>query len=587
MKKATKATKKATKRICRRVMALALAAVLLLGCLAGCGKETKLKNNQQNGGNNQTSKKLEINEPVTINILTQRHNDSTTDADDLWFFQYMEYWFAQQGYDVTLNVQQTNEASQQISLLLGTDSLPDLIWGIPLGATDTYRYGVEEGMILDWTPYLDTYMPNLKARFEELPETLATSKAPDDKLYALPYYTPSLLASGCYGTSERLYYRQSWLDACGVTNPTTQEEFLDVLRAFKNMKPESGETAIPLVSADNFLEKYLWTCLGFYGTEPNKYGSNLMIKDGEVVIPAYTDSYRDFVELMRTMYSENLIARDYFSMDAATAGGRMRDGTCGAMCYWTLEYVGDDFKDIVCANPILLGDNDEIHVSRLSYYTTSTCWASADTKYPELVAMLVDFIYSDEGAFIYRYGPEEGKDPLNLVDGWYYDDEGNITTRLVEDGTYGSISAYGRDVLFPYDNVGVRPNVTTTGTGETMEFIDSVTGGAYYVTDNAYIDPETNDGHWRSITIDKWSDVATSVRLPKGVYLEGDKQTECTDIITAIQDYISSETAKFITGQRSLDEIDSFQNELKKLGIETYLEAYREAYADYMKSIYD
>ena len=572
--------KKVTKRRSRRFLALALTSVLLLGCFGGCGK--KSKDSQGNKG----GQKLEIDGPVTINILTQRHNDSSTDANDLWFFKYMEYWFAQQGYDVTLKVQQTNEASKQLSLLLGTDSLPDVVWGIPLGTTDTYQYGMEEGMILDWTPYLDTYMPNLKARFEELPETLTDSKAPDGKIYSLPYYTPSLQASGCYGTSERLYFRQSWLDACGVKNPTTQEEFLNVLRAFKNMKPASGETAVPLVSADNFLEKYLWTCLGFYGTEPNKYGSNLMIKDGEVVIPAYTDSYRDFVELMRTMYSEGLISKDYFSMDTATAGGLMRDGVCGAFSYWTLEYIGDDFKDIVCANPIPMGGNDEIHVSRLNYYTPGSSWASSKTKYPELIAMMMDFVYSEEGAMIYRYGPEEDKDPLNLVDGWYYDDQGEITTYLVEDGTYGSITAYGRDLLYPFDNVGVRPAVTTTGTGEMIDYKDSVTGETFQVKDTVYLDPNTNDGHWRTITIDKWSDKATSVRLPRNVFLDGEKQTECADIITAVQGYITSETAKFITGQRSMNDIPKFQNELKKLGIETYLEAYKEAYADYMKTIY-
>lgn len=571
--------KKATRRTIKRVLALTLAAVFVLGCLNGCGKKSNNKGRE-------VREKLEIDGPVTINILTQRHNSSTTDANDLWFFKYMEYWFAQQGYDVTLNVQQTNEAGKQVSLLLGTDSLPDLIWGISLGATDAYQYGVEEEMILDWTPYIDTYMPNLKAQFEALPETLEASKAPDGKLYSLPYYTPSMDASGCYGTSERLYFRQSWLDACGVQNPTTQEELLNVLRAFKNMQLPSGEKAIPLVSADNFLEKYIWTGLGFYGTEPSKYGSNLMIKDGKVVVPAYTDSYTDFVEFMHTLYSEGLISKDYFTMDTATAGGYMRSGESGALSYWTLEYVGDDFKDIVCANPITFGDNDEIHVSRLDYYTPGTCWASADTEYPELVAMLMDFVYSEEGAFIYRYGPEEDKDPLDLVDGWYYNENNEITTWLVEDGTYGSITAYSRDVLYPIDNVGMRPAVTTTGTGEMVDYTDSVTGETFQVKDTMKLDPNTNDGHWRLITIEKWSDKATSVRLPKNVYLDGDQQTECADIITAVQGYITSETAKFITGQRPMSEIGKFQEELKKLGIETYLEAYCEAYSNYMNSIF-
>lgn len=565
----------------KKVLALLLAFVMMTAMFAGCGDNS----DEEKETVADVTGAPEISEPVTLTVLTQRHPGTTTEAEDLWFFKYMEYWFAEQGYDVTINVQQTNEASQQTSLLLGTDSLPDLVWAIKLGRTDVMQYGVEEGIVLDWTPYLnENLMPNLCARLAEEPAIKNSHIAPDGGMYALPYLTPSQIASGSYGTSERLYFRQSWLDAVGLENPTTEEELMEVLRAFKNVKTESGQKAIPMVSAANFLEKYLWTCLGFYGTEPNKYGSNLMIKDGELVIPAYTESYKHFITLMKTFYEEGIIAKDYFSMDDATAGGLMRDNVCGALCWWTLEYVGDDFKDIVCANPILLGDNDEIHVSRLSNHTANTIWASADTEHPELVAMLVDFIYSDEGAFLYRYGPKAGEDPLGLVEGWYYDEKGEVTTEMVANGTYANMAAYGRDRLFPNDSAGLRPAVVTNGTGEMIEFIDSVTGETYTCIDNQKIDGETNDGHWRLITIEKWTDKATSIRLP-GAYLDSDQTAEASDIITTLQQHITSESAKFITGQRSLDEIEKFWEELERLRIEDYLEMHRVAYADYLEQI--
>lgn len=579
-----------------KVIALLLAGIMLIGCLAGCGDDGEKGSDGSDAGENggsaavqQITDKPEINEPVTLKILTQRHAGSTTDADDLWFFKYLEYWFAQQGYDVTIDVQQTNEASTEKSLLLGTDTLSDVVWGIGLGKTNAALYGMEEGMLLNWAPYVnESLMPNLCHWLKEYPDVTPDITAPDGGIYALPYFAPSQYASGCYGTSERLYYRQSWLDACGVKNPTTQEEFINTLRAFKNMKLANGATPIPVVSAGSFLEKYLWTGLGFYGTEPNKYGSNLMIKDGELVIPAYTESYRDFIKIMNTLYSEGLLARDYFSMSDTTAGGLMRDGSCGALAWWTLEYVGEDpkaFGDIVCANPILFGDNKEIHVSRLNYFTADTLWASSKTKYPELVAMMLDFIYSEEGAMLYRYGPKQGEDPLGLVDGWYYDEDGNITTKMVEDGTYASMAAYGRDRIFPFDNAGLRPAVVSSGTGEMKEFTDSVTGEKYYCIDNIKLDDNTNDGHWRLITIEKWSDYATSVRL-NGVYLDSDDATYVSDIITTIQNYITKESAKFITGQRDISTIDQFWEELENLGIQDYLDLMKESYSDYMKSVF-
>ncbi len=567
--------------IFKRITAVLMLCTMVLGCFAACTPKPGTDDTKPSAPAPVTGKPV-INEPVTLNILTIRHPGTSTDAGDLWFFKYMEYWFSQQGYDVTINVQQTADAAQQTSLLLGTDSLPDIMWAINIGRTDIMEYGVEQEMLLDWTPYLnETLMPNLTARLAELPEVKEAATAPNGSIYALPYLTPAQLASGCYGISERLYFRQSWLDAVGMENPTTEEELLNVLRAFKNVKTESGRDAIPLVSAASFLERYLWTCLGFYGTEPAKYGSNLMIKDGELVVPAYTEDYRHFITLMNTLYTEGLVATDYFSMSDATAGGLMRDNACGALAWWTLEYVGDDFADIVCANPILLGDNDSIHVSRLNYYTSNRLWASADTKYPELIAMLMDFVYSDEGAFLYRYGPKAGEDPLNLVEGWYYNEKGDVTTDLVENGTYASMSAYGRDRLFPHDNAGLRPTIITNGTGENVEFTDSVTGEKFTCLDNYIIDDNTNDGHWRLITMEKWSDKATSIRLP-GTYLSSDDSAIVSDLTTVLNNYITTESARFITGQRSLSEIDAFWAELKDLGMEEYLEITRAAYADFM-----
>ena len=54
----------------------------------------------------------------------------------------------------------------------------------------------------------------------------------------------------------------------------------------------------------------------------------------------------------------------------------------------------------------------------------------------------------------------------------------------------------------------------------------------------------------------------------------------------AIEDYITQETPKFITGARSLDEFEAYQNELKGLGIERYIEIYSEAYAPFMNSTF-
>lgn len=575
------------KKTFARVLALLMLAAVMVGCFAGCNTEGDGDYETKPSQEAITDKPV-INEPVTISVLTTRHSGYTTEADQLWYFHYLEYWFEQQGYDVTFNVQQTTEGGTQTSLLLNTNSLPDLIFGINISNTNIVKYGIEDTLLLDWTPYLnESLMPNLYARMQADENMASQCKAPDGGLYGLPYINPSLTASGCYGVSERFYFRQSWLDAVNKEIPTTKEELLDVLRAFKNVKTPNG-AAIPIVSSSGFLEKYLWTCLGFYGTEPSKYGSNLMIKDGKLVVPAYTESYREFVTLMHTFYTEGIIAEDYFSYNDATAKALATADRCGVYCWYTMEALTEDYMDYVSAKPIPLGDVEsveDIHVSRLSWFSVNQAWASSTTKYPELLAMMMDFMYSDEGAFTYRYGPKKGEDPLGMVEGYYFDENGNVMTDKVADGTYVGIELYGRDWLFPCDNVGLRPAVKTSGSGENIPYVDSVTGETYTVFSAQALTDDNIDGHWRLTTINAWSDRATSIRIPK-VYQNSEDTATASDISGAFGTHISTETAKFITGQRSLDEIEDFWKELEALEIETYLELLNTAHGPWLESVY-
>ena len=577
------------KKTLSKVLALLMLAALMVGCFAGCGTD--------GDGYEMLESQAAIEEmppkdkEYTISIMTQRHTGYDNDASELWFFKYMEYWFAEQGYTVNIEVQQSNEISQTKSLALNTNTLADIYWAVELKNEEIVRYAMEEGMILEWTPYINkTLMPNLTKRFEDQPESKVDSTAPNNGIYGLPYYAPSQNASGCYGTSERLYFRQSWLDQAGVENPTTKDELLNVLRAFKTEITDktADKQDVPLVSSSSFLEKYLWTCLGFYGTEPGRYGTNLMIKNEELVLPAYTESYREFVSIMKTMYDEGLIAKDFFSYSDASAGALVNAGKCGALAWWTLEYVGDQFADIVCANPIPLGDVksvDDIHVSRLKSVYVNRVWARADYEEPRILAMLMDFVYSDDGAWLYRYGPEAGKDPLGLVDGWYFDEKGDVTTKMVADGTRSSMSDYGRMYLFPNDSAGLRPAVVTSGTGAYDEHIDSVTGETYTCINNLALSHDNNDGHWRLITIEKWEPRATSIRIPDA-YLGAEKMADFTDYKNAVNSWINSETAKFITGVRPMSEIETFWKELEDLGVKEYMELIKEGYTDWMTATF-
>ena len=303
-------------------------------------------------------------------------------------------------------------------------------------------------------------------------------------------------------------------------------------------------------------------------------------------LPAYTEDYKHFVTLMHTMYSEGLLPNDYFTMMDGQAEARINDGSTGVHGWYTLQYVGDEYADQRLLGPIPMGGNDEVYVSRLSDYTLNTIWVSSQTEYPEIVAMMLDFLYSEEGAWLYMYGPKQGEDPLGLVDGWYYNENGQITTSMVGEGKpYSLMELYARDYIRPHDYAGLRVDPVTTGDGSLITYVDAVTGKDIDLVFDRLMTRSSNDEWWRLETIETWSDYATVIRLP-AAYLDVDTMDEMTYLASSIKQWINQETAKFITGGRPLSEVDQFFGELRTFGVEEYIETYRDAYSGFISETY-
>ena len=65
---------------------------------------------------------------------------------------------------------------------------------------------------------------------------------------------------------------------------------------------------------------------------------------------------------------------------------------------------------------------------------------------------------------------------------------------------------------------------------------------------------------------------------PAYIYVDEDTNLIMNDLHSVLDNYVQQEVAKFITGRRSLDEFDAFENELKNLNVEELLGYYQAAY---------
>ena len=597
----------------KKLVALLLAFVMVLGVFAGCNTEKPVETKPAETQPAQTqpaetqpaetepaSVHPVTTEPITISILTTRHAEATNNADGIWFFKYLEWWLHEEyGYNVTIDVQQTMETKEQISLLLGTDSLPDIVWGIPLDNTQTVVFGQGEGMILDWTEWLnETYMPNAYAALysDTYGYVRAGITAPDGGIYSMPelrsrsYNT----AASCLGQSQdRLFIYTPWLEELGLEMPTNIDEFYAMLEAFKTMQTPDGSEVIPLIGYPKLLEKALWTMLGYYGGTLSNYGTAWAIKNEEVVFPAYSEDYKTFVTVMNTLYTNGYISPDHFTMDKTTMRGLTKAGVAGAASDYTFAELYD-WENWESMPWFAINEGDELHISAGAAYEAGRTWASASTEYPEVVALIVDYMYTQEAINLYHNGPKQGEDPLGLVDGWYLDADGNVTTKLVEEGVYESFTFYCYQYIRPYDYYG--GNKALTVTEEYMEWLgkpaateykvyDTVIGNEFSAYETTVYTHDDIEGHWFLSNAAASKPYITLVFLP-AIFMGEEDALQAADLLSVLKNHIESETAKFVTGIRPLSELDAFMAELEALGVKEYVEMYKEAYAPYMEGIY-
>ena len=75
--------------------------------------------------------------------------------------------------------------------------------------------------------------------------------------------------------------------------------------------------------------------------------------------------------------------------------------------------------------------------------------------------------------------------------------------------------------------------------------------------------------------------------MPSGFPLSGSADMEeFTDLKTAVNNWINSETVKFITGIRPMSEIETFWDELEDLEVERYMELINKGYESWMNATF-
>jgi putative aldouronate transport system substrate-binding protein len=562
------------KNTVKSLLALAMMLCLVLSLFVGCGSTTDADDSSDadNSGSEtvstdapQSDDEAEATEPAEAGSITMPLSDEEVtftwwnamnpnlvqyldDMNDILVYQKMEELSNVHIDWVTVSAA---VESEQFNIMLSTEDYTD-ICGSSMGS---YSGGDESALaddiIIDLTELMPTNAPdywNLITADDANYKELSTS---DGKIISF-----DVVYSDPVGIDFGPQIREDLLDELGMEKPQTYDEMYDFLTACKNelglegglLLPQQSATYLNYLSAGFGVAAYLNDGMG------GLVGPFYQV-DGEVKFGPFEDGFSDYLSLMSSWYSEGLINRDYVSLgngwnpdqDTVLNGqAAVWYDDRGNIDTYNANATVDGFK---CGGTYDLVQNvgDQLHfdeygytVSMNSIYILSVC------EQPEIACQYFNYRYTEDGELLGNWGVEG--------ETFEYDTDGNphYTDLIVNNELYGPEYALQVYCLWR------APMLTDCNKFADIYSADIIEASEIWGTnrDNSY-------------------------KIPDGVSMDSDASDEYSQLLAEVATYYSEMVPKFITGEVSLDQFDSFVSTLQDLGADRCIELWQEALDTY------
>jgi len=516
-------------------------------------------------------------EEITLKAIVLREPEAHTDINDQWFVQFIK-----EKLNVNLEIEVVTDENrkERKTMMLASNDLPDLILGLPFSNDEIVKYGVDEGQLLPISDYLSEELtPNILRAYEEYPVAKAALTASDGKMYSLsPLDTSTRTGFGSTLGCARVWIDTAYMDAAGITEvPTNLDDFVDMLRAFKALDPEKMgvEEIWPMVSVSRLEHLIFLSAFGWVTSSQSTCTKPAWdIDENKVVVPCLTEEYAEYIKLYRTFYEEGLIHPDYFTMDSTAATALMAARQAGVVGNWAhFLATPDDWEEFVSTRAMTSEWCDTPNMVESQNFQYGMNMISADTEYPELCLRLLDYMYSEEGSLYCTYGPPKGsEDTLGLVEGFTLDESNRRVYKEVTSGECESEYDYQCNKICIN---GQTPRI--------YDYADLYGQKVSGVKDPAFreLDLSNSDDHYRYLLTEAYKGCVVPA-LPD-YYADPDTTVKLNDLKTVLENYADAEFAKFVVGQRPIEEVDELLDELMEMGGDEYLEIIQGLYKNYTR----
>ena len=266
---------------------------------------------------------------ITVEIF-DRGNVGGTDPTNNYYTDWIKKKVLEElNIGVTFVAVSRWEETTQLNNLMAAQSAPDVCFTYSRDLITNYY---TQGGIVDLTPYVEEFLPDLKAFL-----------GPDLALVGRDfiYRNQDLTEGTTYSIPARrmnvaqnvTFIRKDWLDKLGLELPKTTDEFVNALRLFKEKDPGNvGTDKVIPFTMTNDVRWRASTLLDSF-VDPNLSDKDRWINtviDRNFLLPGYKEGFR----LLNQMYNEGLIDPEFaLYTDDTGSDNLIKSGVVGAFIH--------------------------------------------------------------------------------------------------------------------------------------------------------------------------------------------------------------------------------------------------------------